>query len=172
MLMTLQQGGYSGPAGLLQTGCDINTHNQFNNSHNPFRCWVEYYPQGAIYIDEYPSVGDQIAVAVKALSPTSGVVSLKNLNTGKDFTSTMSAPKPSNTILGPNNIAEFALETTPTPTIPAYSPAVTFTNAQIFNQAGNEIPLHVKGNEVHRDGNAETDTTVSDSKVVISYVQS
>lgn len=164
------QGGYAANEGLLQSGCTINSKLTQDNGQKNNQCWVEYYPNPAIFIDIYPEAGQRVAVGVKALSPTKGSITIQNVDTGKSFTTTMTAPSPSNTILGAGNVAEFLLESTANELIPKYSPQISYTNANVYNKAGSLISLAgAPVSNINFNGKQYTNAADSAHGVTIPY---
>lgn len=121
----------------------------------------------------YPSYGDDVIVDIKALSPTEGFVQLVDVQQSSTFTTTMTPADATATILQGGNGVGITMETTPTPTLPAYSPDAVFNGITVYDQAGSAVPIPTTahtGEVVDPNGNTDTDTTYTGNSVDIKYV--
>jgi Peptidase A4 family. len=90
---------------ILQTGVDF-----YVIDGEPYTdAWYEWYPNTAMYYDEFAvNPGDIIVASVNVMAPNRGVCMVENRSTGETVSKTVSAPKSTATVVGWN--AEWVVE--------------------------------------------------------------
>ncbi|GJP92125.1 aspergillopepsin [Aspergillus niger] len=96
--------GATGQNQIWQAGVDI----YVQNGETTFLGWSEWYPADTVGLDMEFSIGDVIVVSVESTSSSEGTALIENLTTGKNVTSTATAPDSSSTLVG--QTAEWIVE--------------------------------------------------------------
>lgn len=90
----------------MQAGCDFGAD---SSGATAYDCWYEWFPNPLTDFQGFtPAAGDVIQVDLRATSPTTGTAVLTNKNSGASVTQALTAPAPTNSLLGVN--AEWIVE--------------------------------------------------------------
>jgi hypothetical protein len=140
---------------ILQAGFDTQL---FSNGTIKFHPWIEYYPAGNIWLQDFPICeGDIITITVTAETPSLGVAILENETKGIRRSRTVPKPKPSATIRGQN--AEW-IEELWGPGFANYH-TFRFTNVEAITDSGENLDL-TNGTvwDIRDDGQVFTDCKI------------
>ncbi|GKZ17623.1 hypothetical protein AbraIFM66951_004281 [Aspergillus brasiliensis] len=96
--------GATGQNQIWQAGVDI----YVQNGETTFLGWSEWYPADTVGLDMEFNIGDVIVVSVESTSSSEGTALIENLTTGKNVSSTATAPSSSSTLVG--QTAEWIVE--------------------------------------------------------------
>ncbi|KAH8896866.1 acid proteinase [Thozetella sp. PMI_491] len=151
---------------ILQTGVDF----YIQNGRASFDAWYEWYPDYAYTFSGITiSAGDTIQVTVTATSTKAGTAVVKNVSTGKSVSHTFTGQSAALQELNAEWIVEdFSSGGSLVPF--ANFGTVTFTGATATTSSGTVGPDGSTIIDIRQNGKALTDASVTNGKVVVSYI--